>query len=283
MLRRMWSRAGGVGVACLLVAAQVVPVSADTATADLIPGPPDGSWQVYADGTGPKTKDDLYGGQANRVQGFVDAYDKSWTESPALALLDRLERYSSIFWAAYRLGQAEAADKKDATFTSYRTVPGFASAAYEVTSGPDADGTYTDVIVFTSGDYLSAIALAGKTTPDHTTLMDQASRQLSLIPEPANEVNAIGTGIVNTIVIVAIGAGVIAIIVAAVVITIVLRRRQRQTQPSLAPAGLSPDRRYWWDGMSWQDTAARLPPGVPLSPDGTHWWDGVSWRPRPPG
>jgi hypothetical protein len=283
MLRRMWSRAGGVGVACLLAAAQIVAVSADTATADLIPGPPDGSWQVYAAETGPKTKEDLYGGQANRVQGFVDAYDKSWTASPRLALLDRLERYSSIFWAAYRLGQSEAADKKDKNFTSYRTVPGFGSAAYEVTSGPDADGTYTDVIVFTSGDYLSAIALAGKTPPDHATLMDQASRQLSLIPEPTNETNAIGTGIVNTIVIVAIGAGAVTIIVGAIVIITVLRTRRPRPQPAFAPAGLSPDRRYWWDGMSWQDTAAQLPPGVPLSPDGTHWWDGVSWRPRPPG
>ena len=54
-------------------------------------------------------------------------------------------------------------------------------------------------------------------------------------------------------------------------------------QPALAPVSLSPDKRYWWDGTSWQDTSARMPPGVPLSPDGAQWWDGVSWRPRPPG
>ena len=213
----------------------------------------------------------------------------SSTRTRSRGLNRRLRRFSigssatrRYLWAAYRLGQAEAADKKDKTFTSYRTVPGFASAAYEVTSGPNAAGTYTDVIVFTSGDYLSAIALAGKSTPDHTTLMDQASRQLGIIPVPANEVNAISTGIVNTIVIVAIVAGAVAIVVGGIVLLIVLRRR-RPPQPAFAAVSLSPDRRYWWDGMSWQDAEARMPPGAQLSPDATHWWDGVAWRPRPPG
>jgi len=76
---------------------------------------------------------------------------------------------------------------------------------------------------------------------------------------------------------------VLTMILAAIVIFVVLRRRSPTLQPALAPVSLSPDKRYWWDGTSWQDTSARMPPGVPLSPDGAQWWDGVSWRPRPPG
>ena len=89
MLGRMLSRAGAVGVACVLLAAQVASVSADALTSDLIPGPPDGSWQVYAEGTGAKTKDDIYGSKASTVSGFVDAYDKSWSHPPSQRCQDR--------------------------------------------------------------------------------------------------------------------------------------------------------------------------------------------------
>src|SRR5260370_32261600 len=109
----MWSRAGGLGVACLLVAAQIAPVSAGAATADLIPGPPDGSWQVYADGTGPKTKDEIYGSKANTVSGFVDAYDKSWSQAPSQGMVDRLELFSSVFWASLRLSESRTPARKD--------------------------------------------------------------------------------------------------------------------------------------------------------------------------
>ncbi|HET7465240.1 MAG TPA: hypothetical protein VFL29_01125 [Candidatus Dormibacteraeota bacterium] len=251
----MWSRAGAVGMACVIVALQAAAVSATDVTADLIPGPPAGSWQVDTEQTGPLTKDDIYGSKAGRVQGFVDAYEKTWTGAPATAVLDRLEHYSSIFWAAYRLGQAEAADKKDRSFTSYRTVPGFASGAYEVTTGPDANGVLTDVLVFTQGDYLAGIGVAAKSTPDRATLMDQANRQLALIPEPVGEINGISSGIMNTVVIAAIAAGAITIVVCAIVLIVVLRRRRR------VPAQPQPL----------------------ISADGRYWWDGTTWRPRPPG
>src|SRR5690242_5905108 len=109
MLRRMWSRAGVVGAACLLVAAQIMTVSADAATADLIPGPPDGSWQASAAGTGPKTKEELDCSKAKTVSGFIDAYKKSWSEAPAQGLVDQLERFSSVFWASIRLSESRTA------------------------------------------------------------------------------------------------------------------------------------------------------------------------------
>ncbi len=284
MLRRMWSRAGGIGVACLLLAAQVVPASADTATANLIPGPPDVSWHVYADGTRPVTKDEIYGSKANTVSGFVDAYDKAWSQAPSQGLIDRLERFSSVFWASLRLSESRTAARDDKRHSSVSDISGLGTAAYEVTDPANTQGFLEDTIVMTQGDYVSVIALASSSQPDHATLMDQARRQVALIPIPKAEYNAIGQGVVSGLLWVAIGAGVLTVIVGAIVMIIVLRPRRPTLQPALAPVSLSPDRRYWWDGMSWQDAAERMPPGVPLSPDGAHWWDGVSWRPRrPPG
>jgi len=283
MLGRMLSRAGAVGVACVLLAAQVVSVSADALTSDLIPGPPDGSWQVYVEGTGAKTKDDIYGSKASTVSGFVDAYDKSWSNDPAQGLVDRLERFSSVFWASVRLSESRTAARDNKSHSSFKDVSGLGTSAYEVTDPADSQGYLSDTIVMTQGDYVSVVAIAAKSEPDHATLLDQAHRQVAMIPVPKAEYNAIGQGIVSGMVWVAIGAGVLTMILAAIVIIVVLRRRRPTLQPALAPVSLSPDKRYWWDGTSWQDTSARMPPGVPLSPDGAQWWDGVSWRPRPPG
>ena len=283
MLGRMLSRAGAVGVACVLLAAQVASVSADALTSDLIPGPPDGSWQVYVEGTGAKTKDDIYGSKASTVSGFVDAYDKSWSNDPAQGLVDRLERFSSVFWASVRLSESRTAARDNKSHSSFKDVSGLGTSAYEVTDPADSQGYLSDTIVMTQGDYVSVVAIAAKSEPDHATLLDQAHRQVAMIPVPKAEYNAIGQGIVSGMVWVAIGAGVLTMILAAIVIIVVLRRRRPTLQPALAPVSLSPDKRYWWDGTSWQDTSARMPPGVPLSPDGAQWWDGVSWRPRPPG
>ncbi|MBV8527513.1 MAG: hypothetical protein JOZ75_04290, partial [Candidatus Dormibacteraeota bacterium] len=44
---------------------------------------------------------------------------------------------------------------------------------------------------------------------------------------------------------------------------------------------VSPDGRYWWDGVTWLDAAGCAPIGAVRSPDGRHWWSGVEWLPRP--
>src|SRR5438093_251437 len=260
MLGRMLSRAGAVGVACVLLAAQVASVSADALTSDLIPGPPDGSWQVYAEGTGAKTKDDIYGSKASTVSGFVDAYDKSWSNDPAQGLVDRLERFSSVFWASVRLSESRTAARDNKSHSSFKDVSGLGTAAYEVTDPADSQGYLADTIVMTQGDYVSVIALASKSQPDHATLMDQAQRQVAVIPIPKAEYNAVGQGIVSGLVWIAIGAGVLTIIVAAIVIMVVLRRRRPMPRPPAGssagpcrpPCAASPRR-----GSRWRRSAGR--------------------------
>jgi hypothetical protein len=275
----------GLLLAGLAVAAAASPALADQATSDLIPAPTSSLWNVDAGGTHALTAVDIYGSQAGAVKDFVDAYRKSWTQ-PGKLLVDHLERYSSVLWAAFRFGESEGADKKDKTHTSYATVPGFGTGAYEVTNPPDSLGFVQDVFVFTQGDYLAVILNAAyDATPDHTVLMDQASAQLAQIPVPVGEYNSIGSGVMTTLGIVVGVLGVVTIVVGVVVLFVVLR--SRRSRPGYAPVAagavsFSTDRRYWWDGQAWQDATARIPPGASRSPDGEQWWDGAAWRPLPP-
>jgi len=48
--------------------------------------------------------------------------------------------------------------------------------------------------------------------------------------------------------------------------------------PMQQQTGISPDGRYWWDGIAWRDTDASVPPFATRSDDGQFWWDGTRWR-----
>jgi hypothetical protein len=43
----------------------------------------------------------------------------------------------------------------------------------------------------------------------------------------------------------------------------------------------SEDRTYWWDGSTWINATATIPPGASVNDERGEWWDGVSWRPMP--
>jgi hypothetical protein len=45
------------------------------------------------------------------------------------------------------------------------------------------------------------------------------------------------------------------------------------------PVPLSGDRRWWWNGSRWMDSAVAAPPMAARSPDGAWWWNGAEWRP----
>ncbi len=74
------------------------------------------------------------------------------------------------------------------------------------------------------------------------------------------------------------------LLVSVLVLAILLVKTLRRPRPNFAlMAQLSPDGRYWWDGMAWHDGLHNPPPPAVRSADGAHWWDGGSWRPIPAG
>lgn len=251
-------------VIAYLVAAVAQPVLAAPPTSDLIPDA-NFPWEVDSSQGGPLTAQDIYGDQAGAVKGFVDAYWKVWSQ-PAQALSDRLERYSSVFWAAYRFGQSEGAAKRNKQHTSFTTVPGYGSGAYEVTNPANADGVSDDVFVFAQGDYLAVMVIAARDgVPDHTALMAQAQAQLATLPEPTAEYNAFGNGVLTAILVVG-GITVAAALVAGLIAFLVLRRGGRPALRTTGGITHSPDGHYWWDGAAWRPGQA--PPAPPSPPPG---------------
>jgi len=245
-------------LAVMAMLAASPPAIDDTATGDLIPDATS-QWHLDATRGGELTARDIYGNKAGSVKGFVDAYEKVWEEAPDQGMADRLERYSSFVWAAYRLGQAQAADKKETTHTSFKTVPRYGSGAYEVTFPADANGDSSDVLVFAKGDYVAAISVARHDgTPDLTALTTQADSQLATLPLPTREANALSSGI-STAIVIAVGIAVVAAAIVGVVLLVVWRRSSRR--PAAVRVTYSPDGHYWWDGTAWRPVEP--PPSAP--------------------
>jgi len=245
-------------LAALALAASSRAALTDSPTAGLIPNPSSSSWQLDQDSSGPLTASDIYGAQAGSVKGFLDAYEKVWTQ-PGQVLTDRLLRFSSSLWSAFRFGASEGAARKNKAHSSYRTVSGFGNGAYEVTNPPDDLGFKQDIFVFTQGDYVAAIFIAAKNdTPDHSVLMDQAGRQLDQIPIPVSEYNSIGRVAQNVIT----GASLLFLVMAIVTLAVIF---------------------YVIGNRPWRKDPAQRLAATQLSPDGRYWWDGTTWRPVPPG
>jgi len=270
-----------------LVVVLAMPALAVASTGDLTAGSPSaGSWKPLDSDTGRRTAADLYGSSAAKVNGFGDAYQRVWSGTDQV-LLDRVERYSSIFWAAFRFGESSGVAAGNTSHASYTKIPSFSSQAYETTDAADAQGFLNDTIVFTQGDYLAVVELAAKVSVPRDVLLEQANRQLALIPQATAEYQQLGLGVI-------LGFGAFVIVLAALIVGVILLVRRRRPAvaggPVFAPMAyrppgdvtLSSDGRHWWDGQGWNDTALSVPPNATRSPDGGHWWDGAQWRPVPP-
>jgi hypothetical protein len=292
MLRRVtrpWAVAALLAItfAAALSAPALAASPSPTATLDLVPGPPAGSWTDLPDDTGPIAASDFYGSGTSSPPGYIDAYGKGWT-STDVDLEDDLFHYTSFFWAAYALGSFKGDAQSDPDRTTFSNISGFGTGAFEVTYPADSDGYASDWIFFAQGDYMAAVAVWDKGVTGHGALLDQTTRQLQMVPEPTSELRNIGYGVLGGILAAALIVAVMGL--SGVVIAVVLVRRRSSASRTAAYAvpyrpsigsQLSDDRRYWWDGQSWHDTATRVPPGAPISPDGTRWWDGTTWREMP--
>jgi hypothetical protein len=288
-VRRSWPVAAllAIAYAAVLAGPAFAATPQPAATQDLIPAPPGGSWTDSSDDTGPLSIYDFYGSGASTPPGYVDAYGKGWTATD-LGLEDDLLHYTSFFWAAYALGTIKGGAQDDPDRKTYSNISGYGTGAFEVTYPADSDGYTSDWIYFARGDYMAAVAVWDKGVSGHEALVDQATRQLQMVPEPTTEIRNIGYGVLGGMLAVVLIVAVMGLSGVVIAVALVRRRNAASRTPAYAvPYGpsvgaqLSEDRRYWWDGHSWHDTATRIPPGAPISPDGTRWWDGTTWREMP--
>ena len=75
-----------------------------------------------------------------------------------------------------------------------------------------------------------------------------------------------------------VGGLVLLAAVATLAVAMVATLRVRRPAMALI-AQLSPDGRYWWDGITWHDGVLETPPQYVRSADGAYLWDGRVWRP----
>jgi hypothetical protein len=277
-----------IAVAAVLSSPAMAASPSPAATSDLVAGPPSGSW-TDSKYTGPITVNDVYGSPTASAPGFKDAYRKHWDQTEA-SLVDDVVHYTSVFWAAYALASFRSSAQKD-EHTSYKTLSQFGAGAFEVTYPADSTGYKWDQIYFAEGDYLATVSMAATSDIARNVLLDQTSRQFALMPIAAAEFSSIGYGVLGGTLVVVL---ILVVMAASVVLVVIFARRRSATArvgmfaipygvPAIAPAAahLSDDRRYWWDGQAWQNTAVRIPPWAPISPEGTQWWDGAACRPMP--
>jgi hypothetical protein len=233
----------------VIVATLNAPASAaspsTTATSDLIPGPPPGSWTVDTRYTGPMPFNDWYGSPTNVDPGFSDAYRETWYQ-PKVEVHDNLAHYNSEVCAGNALNRqfVSAQTTHSATrpgtghilrSTSLRSISGFGGGAFEVTFPADTDGYQSDEIYFAVGDYLAWVGIEADGAIARDMLLDQLSRQFASLPASAAELPSICNGTTAAVVGVALitstsrGLVLVAAIVTVAVIVffvgLLLRRR----------------------------------------------------------
>jgi hypothetical protein len=235
------------------------------------------------------------GTEATRTQqtldrdGFVAGYGRTWVQRGTRhVLIEGVFAFSGGRGAKSYFSQSQLADKALPSYKGPLTVEGiptyYGEQLYDA-----AQGLYTHAFAVVKGNDLFLTAVASLKDDLGNSGATQTKKQYDLAPPftiPPAQWPSEGTTAANDIGRVAAGVliGVLVLGVIGVIVGFVIRSRQR---PSMLIAGaspavtvtLSPDGKYWWDGVAWKDTEQEVPPAAQRSGDGQSWWDGRAWRP----
>ena len=219
--------------------------------------------------------------------GFVAGYGRTWVQRGTRhVLIEGVFAFNGGNGSKSYFSQSQLADKTLASYTGPLTLDGIPTYYGERLYDP-AQGLYTDAFAMVKGNDLFLVAVASLKDDLGSSGATQAKKQYDMAPDftiPPSQwpqsITATGFGFGWLLGDVFIGAVLLAVI--GVVATLVVRSRRR---PALAGAGplasltLSPDGKYWWDGLAWKDANLEVPPTAQRSGDGQFWWDGNAWRP----
>jgi hypothetical protein len=178
-----------IAIAAALNAPAMAASPSTTATSDLIPGPPQGSWNISRNFTGPMTVTDFYGSPTISAPGFSDGYRKAWYES-GVEIDDFVAHYSSVAWALHALSGFKRVAQTSPKATSFGIISSFGDWAFEVTYPADKYGYKWDQIYFALGDYVAQVSLGATGAIAGSVLLDQSSRQLAGLPAATAELTA---------------------------------------------------------------------------------------------
>ena len=245
----------------------------------------------------------LGSGDADQIEktlnhdGFVSGFGKTWLhQASGHALLEAVLAFTGAKGAKEWLLQAEAGDKKDASYAHADSISGIApyygvhfkstestgeGDAFSFVKGNDvflvdAVSTKDDVLELATTQTQAQYSSAPKETIPSAQWPENVNKGVS----PAY---LFGYALVPLIVIVAL---------AAIGFAVIRNRRRSAITSGMAPAmagapagatggmvQMSNDGHYWWDGQTWRDAALEVPPSAQRSSDGALWWDGQAWRP----
>jgi hypothetical protein len=227
--------------------------------------------------------------------GFLSGYGRSWRQSATKHLLvEAVLAFHGGLAASMYMQQAQA--NTPSQYQGPITVTGI-QQYFGWRLWDDTLHLHADYFIFVKGNDAFIVTVVSPVDDIGDIASTQAQKQNDFAPfftiSPATwpELN-FSKPTFTPGMLLAYGVGAVLVMGLILVLVVVLVVRSRRPTPiNAAFAGalptaavqLSPDRNFWWNGMTWRDAALEVPPEAQRSSDGHLWWDGFNWRPVPGG